>query len=93
MKTGDLCFFYHSNFGKEIIGIVEVVREAYPDLDDSRFVCVDVKTTSSLNKPVTLKTIKDHPLLTEIPLIKQSRLSVMPISNLEWDTILSMSNS
>lgn len=91
MKLGDLCFFYHSNVGKEIVGIVEVVKEAYPDPEDYNFVCVDMKAVRSLSKPVTLQEIKKHPGLSDIALIKQSRLSVMPISKKEWDIIIGLS--
>ena len=82
MQTGDRVFFYHSNIGKEVVGIVEVVRTAYPDPTDDtgRWVCVDVKTVSRLPQPVTLATIKAEPRLEGIGLIRQSRLSVMPIS-------------
>jgi len=82
MQLGDEAFFYHSNIGKEVVGIVEVVRTAYPDPTDDtgRWVCVDVKTVSKLPQPVTLATIKAEPQLEGIGLIRQSRLSVMPIS-------------
>lgn len=89
MKIGDLAFFYHSVKGKEIVGIVEVVKESYPDPSDptGKFVMVDFKAVRSLEKPVTLQEIKNHPELQTLPLIKQSRLSVMPIEKNHWDII------
>ena len=82
MKKGDLCFFYHSNIGKEIVGIVEVIKEAYLDKTDKsgRFVAVTVQFKKKLTKPVTLETIKKNKELSHLSLIKQSRLSVMPVS-------------
>ena len=89
MKTGDLAFFYHSNEGKEIVGVVRVVREAYQDPTDEtgRWVCVDVQAVSPVPKPVTLATIKAEPKLEGIALVRQSRLSVMPISDAHWAAI------
>jgi predicted RNA-binding protein with PUA-like domain len=86
MKLGDLCFFYHSVEQKRIVGIVEVVREAYPDptAEDGRWVCVDVKAVRPLPKPVTLQQVKDDPRLAELPLVRQSRLSVMPVDDEAW---------
>lgn len=86
MKNGDLAFFYHSNVGKEIVGVVRIVKEAYPDptAPDQKWFCVDVKTVCSVPNPVTLKQIKATPGLEEISLIKQSRLSVMPIATEHW---------
>ena len=94
MKKKDLCFFYHSVKEKQIIGIVEVIKEHYPDPTDKtgKFVVTDVKTQTKLNKPVTLEDIKKNPKLFNIPLIKQSRLSVMPLSKIEWDEIIKISN-
>ena len=94
MKKGDLCFFYHSNIGKEIVGIVEVIKEAYLDKTDksSRFVAVTVKFKDKLPKPVTLENIKNNKELSHLGLIKQSRLSVMPIDSKSWKIILKMSN-
>lgn len=94
MKLGDLCFFYHSNVGKEIVGIVQVVKEAYIDPTDlkGRFVAVDIKTIKALAKPVTLATIKHTEALKDIALIKQSRLSVMPISETHWNEIIRLSS-
>ena len=93
MKKGDLCFFYHSNIGKEIVGIVEVVKEYYKDKTDKsgRFVAVTVKFKKKLGRPVTLESIKKHRELGDLALIKQSRLSVMPIDNKSWKIINNMS--
>ena len=92
MKKGDLCFFYHSNIGKEIVGIVEVIKEHYPDKTDKsgRFVAVTVKFKKKLRKPITLKDIKKHKELGDLALIKQSRLSVMPIDYKSWKIINNM---
>jgi len=94
MKKKDLCFFYHSVSEKLIIGIVEVVKEHYPDPTDKtgRFVVTDVKAKKKLKKTVSLEEIKNTPKLSSIALIKQSRLSVMPLTKDEWDIILKMSN-
>ena len=93
MKKGDLCFFYHSNIGKEIVGIVRVIREAYPDPTDKskKFVAVQVRFEKKLSQPVTLENIKKTKELKDLPLIKQSRLSVMPIGTKYWKIILNMS--
>ena len=93
MKKGDLCFFYHSNIGKEIVGIVKVIKEAYPDPTDKlkKFVAVQVRFVEKLKTPVTLETIKKSKELKDLPLINQSRLSVMPISTKHWKIILNMS--
>ncbi len=95
MKKKDLCFFYHSVSEKQIIGIVEVVREHYPDPTDKtgRFVVTDVKAIKKLKKPVSLEQIKSTPKLVNIALIKQSRLSVMPLKKTEWDTIIKISEN
>ena len=94
MKKGDLCFFYHSNIGKEIVGIVEVIKTAFIDLTDKekRFVAVKVKYKSKLKTPVSLENIKKNKDLKDIALIKQSRLSVMPIDTKCWKIILKMSS-
>ena len=83
MKKGDQCFFYHSNIGKEIVGIVEVIKKAYPDKTDKsgRFVAVTVKFTKKLDKPVSLEKIKKNKQLSHLSLIKQSRISVMTIDS------------
>tara|TARA_B110000495_G_C22500699_1_gene307283 strand:+ start:124 stop:528 length:405 start_codon:yes stop_codon:yes gene_type:complete len=93
MKKGDLCFFYHSVKEKKIIGIVEVVKESYPDPTDplKKFVAVDVKKKKKLKNPVSLEKIKLQKNLSHIALIKQSRLSVMPIDIKSWNTIYKMS--
>ena len=93
MKKGDLCFFYHSNIGKEIVGIVEVIKEAYLDKTDKsgRFVAVTVQFKMKLTKPVTLETIKKNKELSHLSLIKQSRLSVMPIDSKSWKILNNMS--
>ena len=93
MKEGDLCFFYHSNIGKEIVGIVEVIKEAYLDKTDKsgRFVAVTVQFKKKLTKAVTLETIKKNKELSHLSLIKQSRLSVMPIDSKSWKILNNMS--
>ena len=92
MKKGDLCFFYHSNIGKEIVGIVEVIKTAFIDPTDKkkRFVAVKVKFKKKLQNPVTLENIKKIKDLKSLSLIKQSRLSVMPIDTKSWKIILNM---
>ena len=94
MEKGDLCFFYHSNIGKEIVGIVEVIKTAFIDPTDreKRFVAVKVKYKSKLKTPVSLEKIKKNKDLKDIALIKQSRLSVMPIDTKCWKIILKMSS-
>ena len=89
MNKGDLCFFYHSNIGKEIVGIVEVIKKAFIDPSDKkkRFVAVKVKFKSLLKKPVTLENIKKNKELVHLSLIKQSRLSVMEIDSKSWKII------
>ena len=93
MKNGDLCFFYHSNIGKEIVGIVEVIKEFYIDKTDNsgRFVAVTVKFKSKFSKAVSLENIKKNKNLGQLGLIKQSRLSVMPIDYKSWKIINNMS--
>ena len=93
MKKGDLCFFYHSVSEKSIVGIVEIVKESYPDPTDNsgKFVVVDVKTKSKIKQAISLEIIKKTAGLENIPLLKQSRLSVMPISNKEWNIIIKLS--
>ena len=92
MKIGDLCFFYHSNIGKEIMGIVKVIKEAFIDKTDKkgRFVAVQVRFQEGLKYPVTLKKIKKTKIISHLPLIKQSRLSVMPIDFKSWKIIYKM---
>jgi predicted RNA-binding protein with PUA-like domain len=93
MKKGDLCFFYHSNIGKEIVGIVEVIKEAYLDKTDKsgRFVAVTVQFKKKLSNPITLEDIKKNKELSHLSLIKQSRLSVMPIDSKSWKILNNMS--
>ena len=93
MKRGDQCFFYHSNIGKEIVGIVQVIKEHYIDKTDKsgRFVAVTVKFLKKLDKPVALKEIKKNKELRHLSLIKQSRLSVMPIDSKSWKILNKMS--
>ena len=93
MKKGDKCFFYHSNIGKEIVGIVEVIKEYYLDKTDKtgRFVAVTVKFLRKLDKPVSLEEIKKNKQLSHLSLIKQSRLSVMPIDSKSWKILNNMS--
>ena len=95
MIKGDLCFFYHSNIGKEIVGIVEVIKEAFLDKTDkkARFVAVQVKFRDKLKKGVTLENIKKNKDLSHLSLIKQSRLSVMPIDSKSWKILNKMSNT
>jgi predicted RNA-binding protein with PUA-like domain len=92
MKIGDQAFFYHSNKGLDIVGIVEIVKEYYPDHTDpkGRFGMVDFKAIKPVKKPVTLKEIKATDSLSDMALVKQSRLSVSPVTKKEWDTILKM---
>ena len=92
MKKGDLCFFYHSNIGKEIVGIVEVIKEAYLDKTDKskKFFAVDVRFKQKLDKPITLTNIKENKNLAHLALIKQSRLSVMSIDPKSWKILNNM---
>ncbi len=92
MKKGDLALFYHSVKGKEVKGIAKIIREHYPDptTDDDRWVVVDLKPVKPLNQPVALEDIKRNSQLQDISLIKQSRLSVMPLTITEFKTILKM---
>ena len=92
MKKGDLCFFYHSNIGKEIVGIVKVIKQAFIDKTDKkkRFLAVQVKFVKELNIPISLEKIKKNKEMSQLPLIKQSRLSVMPIDYKSWKIICKM---
>ncbi|MFL1780634.1 EVE domain-containing protein [Candidatus Hepatincolaceae symbiont of Richtersius coronifer] len=89
MKIGDLALFYHTGEAREIVGLVEVVKEHYPD-ENPNFVCIDVKIYKQLNKKVTLGEIKSNPSFQGLPLIKQSRLSVMPIDEESYKEIMKM---
>ena len=93
MKKGDLCFFYHSNIGKEIVGVVEIIKTAFLDKTDKerRFVAVQVKFKKKLKKPVTLEIIKKNSSINHLPLVKQSRLSVMHIDYKSWKIIYKIS--
>jgi len=95
MKSGDLCFFYHSNEGKEIVGIAKVVKTAYPDPTDKagKAVAVDVAAVEPVKQPVTLGAIKADPKFTDFKLVRQSRLSVVPVSDEHWKLILKMSST
>lgn len=92
MKKGDLAFFYHSNEGKEIVGIAEIIREAYPDPTDktARFVCVDIKANEPLQTPVTIAAVKADKRLADMALVKYSRLSVQPVTPAEWKLVCKM---
>jgi len=92
MKLGDPVFFYHSNIGKEIVGIAEVCALAHPDstTDDPRWECVDIRAVEPLPRPVTLAEIKDTPELAEMALVKSMRLSVQPVTPDEWDRVCRM---
>ena len=94
MKKGDLCFFYHSNIGKEIVGIVEIIKTAFIDPTDKKkkFVAVQVKFKEKLKKTVTLESIKKNKDFKHLSLIKQNRLSVMPIDSKSWKILNKMSN-
>ena len=93
MKKGDQCFFYHSNIGKEIVGVVEVIKEHYLDKTDQsgRFVAVTVKFLRKLDRPISLMEIKKNKELSHLSLIKQSRLSVMAIDSKSWKILIKMS--
>jgi predicted RNA-binding protein with PUA-like domain len=93
MKKGDRALFYHSNIGKEVVGVMEITKEHYPDptTEDKRWVVVEVKPIEKLKKPVKLDTIKKDLILQNIPLIKHTRLSVMPLQAFEFERILMLS--
>ena len=92
MKNGDLCFFYHSNIGKEIVGIVQVIKSAFIDKTDKKkkFVAVQVRFVSKFKRGISLEKIKENKKISHLPLIKQSRLSVMPIDYKSWKIICNM---
>ena len=94
MKEGDLAFFYHSNEGKEIVGIAKVVKEAYqdPTTDDTNWVVVEFSPVEALKNPVTLAQIKAEPMLSEMQLVRLGRLSVSAVTPAEFDKVLEMSN-
>jgi predicted RNA-binding protein with PUA-like domain len=90
MRGGDLCLYYHSNEGREVVGVARVARESYPDptSDDERWLVVDLEPLKPLRRPVTLAQIKGDPALAKIPLVTQSRLSVMPLERRAFEHIL-----
>ena len=92
MKVGDLCFFYHSNIGKEIVGVVKVIKRAFPDKTDKkkRFVAVQVRFVEEFSSSISLEKIKKNKAISHLPLIKQSRLSVMSIDYKSWKIIYKM---
>lgn len=92
MKLGERGFFYHSNIGKEVVGICEVVALAHPDstADDPKWECVDLKAVARVQRPVTLDEAKAEPRLSEMILVNNSRLSVQPVSDAEWEVILEL---
>ncbi|WP_126975193.1 EVE domain-containing protein [Frigidibacter oleivorans] len=92
MKVGDLGFFYHSNIGKEVVGIVEVCREAHPDstTEDPRWECVDIRAVRPLKTPVTLAQVKAEPRLAQMALVTSMRLSVQPVTEAEWRIVCEM---
>ena len=92
MKVGDLCFFYHSNIGKEIVGVVKVIRRAFPDKTDkkNRFEAVQVRFVEKFISSISLEKIKKNKAISHLPLIKQSRLSVMPVDYKSWKIIYKM---
>ena len=92
MKNGDLCFFYHSNIGKEVVGIVKVIKSAFIDKTDKkkRFVAVQVRFVSKFKRAISLEKIKENKKISHLALIKQSRLSVMPIDYKSWKIICNM---
>ncbi len=92
MKRGDLALFYHSNEGKQVVGVVEIVKEAYPDptTDDPRWVVVDIAPRVALREPVSLGTIKADPALQEIQLVRRGRLSVVPLTPAEFEHVLAL---
>lgn len=95
MKNGDICLFYHSNEGKEILGITRVIKEAYqdPTTDDEKWVAVDVEVVKPLNNSVTLAQIKSNDTLANMALVKQGRLSVGPVQEFEFEEIIKLSNT
>lgn len=95
MKKGDLCLFYHSNEGLEIVGICRIIKEAYqdPTTDDERWVAVDVEAVQALSNPISLQELKDDSLLQQMRFVKQSRLSVAPVSDAEFKKILKLSKT
>lgn len=95
MRLGDQAFFYHSNIGRAVVGVVEVVREAYPDptAESGPWVCVDMRAVAPLPRPVTLAEIKAHPPLADMPLLRLSRLSVSPVSPAHWRHVMDLAGA
>lgn len=95
MKRGDRGFFYHSNLGKAVVGVVEVIAEAHPDSTaaDPKWECVDIRAIEPLPRPVTLAEIKADPRFAEMVLVKNSRLSVQPVTDAEWDAVLALAGA
>lgn len=95
MRLGDQAFFYHSNIGRAVVGVVEVAREAYPDptAESGPWVCVDMRAVAPLPRPVTLAEIKAHPPLADMPLLRLSRLSVSPVSPAHWRHVMSLAGA
>jgi predicted RNA-binding protein with PUA-like domain len=92
MQLGDLCFFYHSNEGKEVVGICEVIALAHPDPTDDtgKWQCVDVRAVEPMPQPVTLAEVKTNPKLADMALVKSFRLSVQPVTEAEWREVCRM---
>lgn len=92
MKVGDLAFFYHSVNEKNVVGVVEIIAEAHPDstTDDDRWECVDIKARGAFPKPITLQNCKDEPRLADMVLVKNTRLSVQPVTPAEWKIVCEM---
>jgi len=92
MQVGDQAFFYHSNEGMEVVGVMKIIKTAYPDPSDEtgKFVQVDVAPVAAIPRPVTLKAVKAEPRLAEMALVKQSRLSVQPVTAAEWKLVCQM---
>lgn len=95
MQVGDLGFFYHSNIGKEIVGIVEVIALAHPDSTaaDPKWECVDVRAVEKLPRPVTLAQVKADPRFADMVLVRNSRLSVQPVTQAEWDDVMALAGA
>lgn len=93
MKKGDYALFYHSNEGKEIVGIAQISKEAYPDPTDEAWVLVDVVPYQKLEKAISLETLKQHPVLKNMALVRQSRLSVCPVTQEEFEIICTLVNA
>lgn len=95
MRLGDQAFFYHSNIGRAVVGVVEVVREAYPDptAEGGPWVSVDLRAVAALPRPVTLAEIKAHPALADMPLLRLSRLSVSPVSSVHWRHVMGLAGA